>query len=248
MTREFDINAPFLYALVAIILLLVLAQSVFFMVRAWRQAKVLGLDTKKLLSVVKSSALFTIVPAVSIFIGVIALSKKLGIPLPWLRLSVIGAITYETPAAEAAANAVGTSIGDTATALSASQYSAIAWVMTLGIMAGVLLTPILCRKLLGGVEKFQKRDKRWGEILMSSLFMGMISAFLGMIFGHVTEGLAGWIPVFVMLASAVIMLLCAVLMKVLKLKWLEDYAMPISMVGSMALAIPITNAVTAIVG
>lgn len=248
MSKTFDVNAPFLYIIVAVILILVLTQSVFFMVRAWKRAKELGLDTKKLLSVVKSSALFTIVPAVSIFIGVIALSKKLGIPLPWLRLSVIGAITYETPAAEAAANAVGTSMSDTATALSASQYSAIAWVMTLGIMAGVLLTPILCRKLLGGVEKFQKRDKRWGEILMSALFMGMISAFLGMIFGHVTEGLQGWIPVFVMLASAIIMLVCAVLMKVLKLKWLEDYAMPISMVGSMALAIPITNAVAAIAG
>ena len=44
------------------------------------------------------------------------------------------------------------------------------------------------------------------------------------------------------------MIVCAVLMKALKLKWLEDYAMPISMVGSMALAIPITNAVTAMVG
>lgn len=246
MTREFNVNAPFLYAAVAIVLVLVLAQSVFFMLRAWKRARQLGLSSAKLWSIVKSSALFSIVPAVSIFIGVIALSKKLGIPLPWLRLSVIGAITYETPAAEAAANAVGTSIGDSASALTASQYGAIAWVMTLGIMAGVVLTPILCRKLLGGVEKFQKRDKRWGEILMSALFMGMISAFLGMIFGHVTEGLAGWIPVFVMLSSALIMLICAALMKLLKLKWLEDYAMPISMVGSMALAIPITNAVTAI--
>lgn len=246
MTGEFNVNAPFLYAAVAIVLVLVLAQSVFFMLRAWKRARQLGLSSAKLWSIVKSSALFSIVPAVSIFIGVIALSKKLGIPLPWLRLSVIGAITYETPAAEAAANAVGTSIGDSASALTASQYGAIAWVMTLGIMAGVVLTPILCRKLLGGVEKFQKRDKRWGEILMSALFMGMISAFLGMIFGHVTEGLAGWIPVFVMLSSALIMLICAALMKLLKLKWLEDYAMPISMVGSMALAIPITNAVTAI--
>lgn len=247
MNHEFSVNSPFLFAAVSVILVLILAQSVFFLVRAWRQAKKLGIDTSKLKSVVKSSAIFTIVPAISILIGVIALSKKLGLPLPWLRLSVIGALTYETAAASAAASAVGTSIGDTATLLNASQFSTIAWVMTLGIMAGVILTPIICRRLLNGVDTLEKRDKRWGEILMSALFMGMISAFLGMIFGKVNLGLAGWIPVFVMLASMVIMLLCAVLIKKLKLKWVEDYALPISMIGAMALSIPITNAVNAAV-
>ena len=247
LNHEFNVNSPFLFAVVAIILAMVIAQSFFFLIRAWKQAKKLGIDSSKLKSVVKSSAIFTIVPAISILIGVLALSKKLGLPLPWLRLSVIGALTYETAAAGAAANAVGTSIGDTATVLTASQFSTIAWVMTLGIMAGVIITPIICRKLLGGVDKLEKRDKRWGEILMSALFMGMISAFLGMIFGKVGTGLAGWIPVFVMLASMVIMLVCAVLIKKLKIKWIEDYAMPISMIGAMALAIPITSAVNAVV-
>ena len=32
------------------------------------------------------------------------LSKFLGIPLPWIRMSVIGALTYELPAAESAAS------------------------------------------------------------------------------------------------------------------------------------------------
>ena len=245
MNHEFSVNSPFLFTVVAIILTLVMAQAVFFLVRAWRQAKKLGIETSKLKSVVKSSAIFTIVPAISILIGVIALSKKLGLPLPWLRLSVIGALTYETAAAEAAAGALGTSIGDTSTLLTASQFTTIAWVMTLGIMAGVILTPLISRKLLSGVDKLEKRDKRWGEILMSALFIGMISAFLGMIFGKVGEGLTGWIPVFVMLSSMLIMLICAVLIKKLKIKWIEDYAMPISMIGAMALAIPITNAVNA---
>lgn len=245
MNHEFNVNSPFLFIVVAIIIVMVLAQSVFFLIRAWRQAKKLGIDTSKLKSVVKSSAIFTIVPAISILIGVIALSKKLGIPLPWLRLSVIGSLTYETSAAEAAANALGTSIGDTTSMMTASQFATIAWIMTLGILVAIIITPLICRKLLSGVDKLEKRDKRWGEILMSALFMGMISAFLGMIFGKVGQGLVGWIPVFVMLSSMIIMLICAVLIKKLNLKWIEDYAMPISMIGAMALAIPITNAVNA---
>ncbi len=246
MQRAFSVNDPFLFGLVAVILLLVVCQSVFFLVRAWRRALALGLSKGTLHKVVKTSVTFTLVPAFSILIGVVALSRKLGLPLPWLRLSVIGAITYETPAAEAAARAVGTTIGDTATALTASQFSAIAWVMTLGIMAGVVFTPILCKRLLSGVDRLEKRDRRWSDIFMNALFMGMIAAFLGMIFGRVTEGLVGWIPVFVMLASAAIMLLAGACIKLLHWDWLTDYALPLSMVGAMALAIPITQWVTGV--
>ncbi len=241
MQRAFSVNDSFLFILVAVILLLVLTQSVFFLVRSWRRALSLGMAKGTLFKVVRTSATFTVVPAISILVGVVALSRKLGLPLPWLRLSVIGAITYETPAAEAAARAVGATLSDTQTLLTAPQYTAIAWVMTLGIMAGVLFTPILCKRLLGGVDKLERRDRRWSDIFMNALFMGMISAFLGMIFGHVTEGLAGWIPVFVMLVSAAIMLVVGALIKLRHWDWLTDYALPLSMVGAMAAAIPITR-------
>ena len=247
MQRAFTVNDPFLFIVAGVILLLVLSQSIFFLVRSWKRALSLGMTRQTLRGVVKTSALLTVVPAISILIGVIALSRKLGLPLPWLRLSVIGAITYETPAAEAAARAVGTTIGDTATLLTAPQYSVIAWVMTLGIMAGVLFTPILCKKLLGGVDKLEQRDGKWSDIFMNALFLGMIAAFLGMIFGHVTEGLAGWIPVFVMLVSALLMLIIGACIKLLHWTWLTDYALPITMLGAMAMAIPITNWVTGVV-
>jgi len=71
--------------------------------------------------------------------------------------------------------------------------------------------------------------------------MGMISAFLGMIFAQVTTGLKGWIPVFVMAVSSMLMLVCGFFVRVLKVKWMEDYALPISMLGAMALSIPITR-------
>ena len=70
--------------------------------------------------------------------------------------------------------------------------------------------------------------------------MGMISAFLGFIFCDVTILWSGWIPVLVMLISAIIMVICGVLMKKLGWKWLNDYALPICMIVAMAAAIPIT--------
>jgi uncharacterized membrane protein YoaK (UPF0700 family) len=43
-----------------------------------------------------------------------------------------------------------------------------------------------------------------------------------------------------MVVSALVMALCGILMKKLKWKWLNDYALPISMVLGMASAIPLT--------
>jgi len=72
---------------------------------------------------------------------------------------------------------------------------------------------------------------------MTSLFLGMISAFLGMVFADVRGGLSGWLPVFVLLASAGLMAVCGLLMRHPKLKWIETYAMAISMVGAMVFAV-----------
>ena len=93
----FDPNNAFMYCLVAVVIVFVIAMSLRFIVLAWRRARKLGLSSQLLRRTAVSAAVFTVVPAISILLGVIALSKALGFPLPWLRLSVIGALTYETP-------------------------------------------------------------------------------------------------------------------------------------------------------
>ena len=238
---QFSLNSPILFLIVGAILLLVTAQSVFFLLRAWKAGKELGMSTSTLRKTVLSSAIFTIAPAVSILMGVLVLSKKLGLALPWLRLSVIGALTYELTAAENAAKAAGTSLSESATAITGEQFLNIAIVMTLGIIVGLVLVPILCKRIQGGMVKMRNKDKKWGEIVTTALFMGMISAFMGLIFTDISAGLQGWIPVFVMLVSAVCMALFGILIKVTKWGWINDYALPICMLIGMASAIPITN-------
>ena len=242
----FDPNGPLMYGMTAVVILFVIAMSIRFIVMAWKRARKIGLDPKVLRRVAISSAIFTIAPAVSILLGVIALSRALGFPLPWLRLSVIGALTYETPAAASAASAMGTDLSNLIT--DPVVFAAIAWVMTLGIIPGPVLVPTIGKKIENGVMRIRQKDEKWGGLFMTALFLGMISAFLGMIFATVSEGLRGWIPCFVMIASALIMCVCAVFVKVLHWKWMEDYALPISMLGGMALSIPITNLVNMIAG
>lgn len=235
---QFSPNSTFMYIVAACVIVFVLAQSVFFLVRAYRRGKQLGIATAKLKKTMISTAVFTIAPAISILIGVVTLSKFLGIPLPWIRMSVIGALTYELPAATATANALGISLSQMVS--DPKAYSAIAWVMTLGIMPSIILPPILMKKIQGGVVKLKNKDSKWGDLFMTSLFLGMISAFLGMVFADVRTGIVGWIPVFVLLVSAAIMGICGLLIKKCNMKWLETYALAISMVCAMVFAALIT--------
>lgn len=239
---EFSVNHPILFVLVGAIILAVLLQSVFFLVRALKRAKALGMKREVLKKTIVSSAVFTIAPAVAILVGVITLSKSLGIALPWLRLSVIGSLSYETVAAGAALEALG--LGTDITITNASDYVTVAFVMTFGILIGLVLVPLLTKKIQSGMVRMETKDKRWGEIFNNAMFLGMISAFLGYIFCDVTDLFHGdvscLIPVCVMFTSAVIMMLCGLVAKKLGQRWMQDYALPISLIAGMASAIPYT--------
>ena len=257
---EFSVNHPVLFILVGILVAVVLAQSVFFLVKALRRSKELGMDQKKIRKTMLSAAIFTIAPAVAIVISVIVLSRTRGLPLPWLGLSVVGSMSYETVAANNALSAMGQTLG--AGNLTAQQFVNVLIVMTISIMLGIWLVPVIGKKLQSGMKSLANRDAKWADIFSNSLFIGMIAAFLGFVFcdvsrlwtaenGVVTvvkEGqtltysaTSGLIPVCVMGVSALVMVICGLLMKNPKLKWLSEYALPISLVLGMAAAIPITG-------
>ena len=239
---EFHVNHWALFLIVGIIIAVVLAQSVVFLMRAVKRARAIGIDNTVIRKTISSSAIFTIAPAISILIGVVTLSKSLGLALPWLRLSVIGSLSYETVAAGNALNGLGLGTGEQIQ--SATAFVTVLWVMTLGIIIGLIFVPLLTKRIQGGMKKIENRDKQWGEIFTNSMFLGMISAFIGYVFCDVTLAFSGdfkgLIPVFVMLVSAVVMAICGLLAKKAGLRFMNDYALPISLVVGMASAIPFT--------
>ncbi len=263
---EFYTNHPILFVLAGVIIAAVLAQSAFFLIKAWRRGVELGMDKKKLRKIATTATIFTIAPAVAIVISVLALSKKLGLALPWLRLSVVGSLSYEAIAAENTSNAMGLS---GSVSPNASQFITITLVMTLSIMVGIWLVPLICKKLQKGMVNLEKRDQKWADIFSSSMFIGMIAAFVGFVFCDVSrlwsgnaDGLvevvkkvtengekvektfyytntSGLVPMCVMAVSAVVMIVLGLLSKKnKKAAWLADYALPISLLIGMASAIP----------
>ena len=57
---DFNVNSPILYVIVGAIIALVMAQSVFFLVRAIKRAKELGIGKDTVRKTISSSAIFTI--------------------------------------------------------------------------------------------------------------------------------------------------------------------------------------------
>lgn len=262
---EFYVNHPVLFLMAGILVAVVLAQSVFFLVKALRRSKALGMDQKKIRKTMLSAAIFTVAPAVAIVISVMVLSKTLGLPLPWLRLSVVGSMSYETVAATNALTAMGQTLGSGD--LTAQQFANVLIVMTVSIMLGIWLVPVIGKKLQTGMKSLSNRDAKWADIFQNALFIGMIAAFLGFVFCDVARlwnpvarfitqkvvengveikkqiavsATSGLVPVCVMAVSALTMVICGLIMRLPKMKWLSEYALPISLVAGMAAAIPIT--------
>ena len=182
---EFSVNHPILFILAGLLVAVVLGQSVFFLIKALRRSKALGMDQAKIRKTMISAGIFTIAPAVAIVISVIVLSKTLGLPLPWLRLSVVGSMSYETVAANNALTAMGQTLG--AGNLSAQQYINVLLVMTISIMMGIWLVPVIGKKLQKGMKSLSNRDAKWADIFQNALFIGMIAAFLGFVFCDVSR-------------------------------------------------------------
>ena len=89
----------FMIILALCVVAFVIAQALFFLIRAAKKAKELGISKETVKNTIVSSALFTVAPAIGIVATVLTLSAALGYVLPWIRLTVIGNISYEVTAA-----------------------------------------------------------------------------------------------------------------------------------------------------
>ena len=229
-----------LYLISGAIILFVMAMSIFFMVRAWKAGIAVGMDKDKLRRAVTSSVTFTLLPSVSILLGVIALSGSLGVPLPWLRLSVIGALHYENSVADIAARAVGLT-GLNASEMTAQAFTTIGLVMSAGIIWGMVLTVFFNKSYTKRLQRPKKDTgksggKGFGDMAMTAMFIGLVAAYVGSYVGTFTST-GNVMPLIVLIASAAAMAVITYFMEKKKQTWLENFSIAGSMLFGMAAAV-----------
>ena len=151
----FNPDSWVMYLMYALIVVFISAEAIFYLVKSVKKAKQIGMDMTKIKKVFKTSASFSVLPAIGIGIGVVTLIGSLGITVPAIRLSVIGALQYETQMADGAAKAIinDPKLDEKALTLliqrgvTAQDYATIVTLMTVAIIAGPILVVLFYKKL-----------------------------------------------------------------------------------------------------
>ena len=238
------LNSPTMYLICGAIVLFVAGVCIFFMIRAWRAGIAIGMDRAKMKRTITASATFSVLPSLGILLGVIALSGALGTPLPWLRLSVIGALHYETQVAEAAAEAAGLS-GLSASEMTPQAFVTIAFLMAVCIMWGMVFSIFFNKKYLkklgsGGAKAASAGG--FGDTAMTAMFIGLVSAYIASYIGGFVSGQGLFsfkgsaMPLLVAAVSAAVMALFIWIEEKKKAEWIEGFALAASMLAGMAAA------------
>ena len=245
MTVLQSLNSGGMYLICGAIVAFIAVVCVVFMIRAWRMGKALGMDTTRMKRAITASATFSVLPSVGILLGVLALSGSLGVPWPWLRLSVIGALHYETQVADAAAEQLGISLGDGQMTLQA--FSTIALLMSICIMWGMILSTLFNRRYLARLQKGGpaegKKSGGFGDRAMAAMFIGMVSAYIGSYVGGYISGsglfsFAGsWTPLAVVAVSALVMAAFTYFSEKKGMAWLDNFSIAGSMLCGMLAAV-----------
>lgn len=257
MTDEMNsyANSWWMYALAAFVTIFIVVGTLVFMIRAWKRGRTIGMAKETLKQSVVSSAVFSIAPSVGIYTGVVTLAGVLGVPLPWIRLSIIGALHYELQAASTAASSAGLG-GLIASSMTPQIYATIAWVMTLGIIWGPLFVLFLFKRYSKGVKKATaKKDNRFmNKILFNAVFIGLVTAYLGQAISYLghfsvssydevtgtmvkTTTKTTFVPLIVFVVSFLAHAFFDFLIKKYHVKWLENFALTFSMFIGMGTAI-----------
>ena len=240
-----NVNSGFFYLLVAAILTFITIMCVVFLVKSYKAGVEIGMDKQVLKKAIVSSATFTLLPSISILLGVIALSGTLGVPFSWLRLSVIGALQYELNVAEIAAQSLGLP-GLRLDMLDVNAFVTIALVMTFGILGGVFCCIFFLKKYMGKMKAAPKKEEKtegeskpgFGAYATTAMFVGLCASYIGSYIGKVFAPNDGDImPLIVALVAGLCMAVFEYFTVKKDMKVLDNFSLAASMLIAMAAAV-----------
>ncbi len=224
-------NSPILFIICLIPILFALIQAAGFIKLGITEAKELNLPKGTFKKVAINSALVTIVPSLPVVITLALLMAVLGKYIPWLRLSVMGSMAYESFAADLTVKAFGLG-GLGKGVLTPSIFVSAVWVMTIAIMVSPMFNILFLKKYDKKLQSFREK----GGFLStagSALLIGMLSVlFIPELvnFKHPTGILSG-------LVAGGCILFLDFYSKKSGSKILGQFSFPISMVLGMAAAV-----------
>ncbi len=217
-------NSSLLMVLIIIGLVYILGLSFAFLKKAYTRCIELGISKEKLRDVIKSSAVFSVVPAISIVVGFFALVAVFqSVIWPWWRLSVIGSLSYETQISGLLAS----SFGQTMDGLSPSQFGAVLILMSIGMLSGFLILIPFGKKMCMSVTK-DENASTWKYVFSGVFMMTLFAVYIPVIL------IGDSVQAAVMLTGLVVAIILGVLSKKPGLAWLNNFIMAFTLIIGMA--------------
>ena len=236
MSLSAIMDSTTLYIAVIVGLLLIFLLCAVMLKMAWGRCIELGISREKVKDVIKSSVIFSIVPSLSIVIGLFSLAAVLGVPWPWFRLSVVGSVSYELMAADMVATGAGyESIGALAAANDPSKVGAIMFVMSISIMFGIITCTIFGKKIQTSMASFREKNGAWGALATGCFTLAMMVVFLPV------QIFKGPVYLLTMAVSALVTFLHGVIIKKTGWTWLSNFVLADSLVLAMIASVFFSN-------
>lgn len=241
----FNPDNGLMYGLYGGVIAIIAAMSIYYTIVAIRRAKALNMDMGKIRKVISTSVTFSILPAIGIGVGLVALIGSIGVALPAIRLSVIGSLQYETMMSDGAAKALEGSLqAFLASDIFPKDYVTIATVMTIPIVTGPLLVLLGYKRFQPKVAMLSSKGVKTtrggvniGELLFQVVFIGMILGYLAdavTIFVSNAQYVDAYFNFIALVVAALCMYVFELLINKAKWKWLDSFSTAFSMLIAMA--------------
>jgi len=229
-------NSGIMFLLCFLVIFAVTIQAILFVRKAWKRGAEMGIGKEVMKKTVINSAILSIVPTLPILISLMVLTVNLGKYFPWLRLSVVGSAIYETMAADMAAKSLGfTTFSDPNMTLNA--FGAIMWVMTGGIVSGIVFNIIFLKSL----DRFSKKAKSSKNGFIPLISAALFSGMMMLMASPTLTNFKNFTAIVSFVAAALCAVLCNRIAKAVNVRVIDDFSLPISLVFGMIIAILYTN-------
>ena len=165
-------NSTVMALLCGFTILVVLLQPVLFLILGIRRGRELGMTDEEMREAAVSSAVFSIFPSLPIIVSYLILVPSLGRYFPWLRLSVVGSASYETMAANMAAEAFGLesiSVPNIPTDI----FIGIVFVVTVCILGGNIFNIFFLKTYDRKVQVLKGKNAALVPVITTAMFLGM---------------------------------------------------------------------------
>ena len=212
----------------SVIIVVVFVQAIRLSMIAFRTGREIGMPSSQLWKAFRTGLTTSIVPAIAVLLGLIVMIPKLGLPFPWMRLSVIGSVSYELMAAGIGAGAiVDKGLGGD---MNGIAFANAVWAMSIGSIFALIIVGFFTPNIMKLKDKIAGGDEGWMKVMTAAAFFGAVGYMVAQ--PVVKQGA----PLVALIGGFVSMALLGIIITAAKQSWLKEWALSLAIIGGMAAA------------